>query len=169
MKIVSLFGKGSIGKSTTLKMLIAEILEKYNCRILHSKVHELTEEITAETVLQSVKNYLFAKRDRRRYVGYDMNIVLSVADHKIGITTMGDDINVVKKTIAKFEEYGCELCFCATHPQARYKIKDMANNVVFYSQREVNCYGEANFMEKLDVANKNTVELLMSELAELLN
>ena len=166
MKIVSVFGKGNVGKSTTLKLFLARLLkeEKYNCKL----VYPYDMKFDAESILQNVEAYLSAKRNKMPFRNYDICVVFEFNNRKIGLTTKGDDVKALERHFEIFKANRCEICFCAarTNEKMHEWLKNAAGGdaVILYEHTAVKTYNlkDAFFSEK--TANENMVNLLMREL-----
>lgn len=89
MKIVSLYGGGGTGKTTTLKSLIG-LLEK-NGQLINGKNNVKDSWGVFELFNANGKNV------------------------KVGITTKGDTVGALEKDFKKMLSYDCDLYVCASH------------------------------------------------------
>jgi len=158
MKIVALYGKGSVGKTTTLKTLLAKIL-----RSLPSIKSVLDTSLNGETIDEFIAD-AFA-RDTANSVT-NCYAVVEINGRKVGLTTMGDDANSMKAHFEKFAE--CELCFCAarTHGSSCDFVYSQANGdaVVWYQQTNVSASNGVDVDIRRNAANDSMANLLYNEL-----
>ena len=166
MKIVSVYGKGNVGKSTTLKLFLAKLLEeeKFNCKL----VYPYDMKFDAESIRQSVEAYLSAKRNKMPFRNYDICVVFEFNNRKIGLTTKGDDVVALSKHFEIFKANRCEICFCAarTNEKMHEWLKNAAEGdaVILYEHTAVKTYNIKDAFVKEKAANENIVNLLTYEL-----
>lgn len=158
MKIVALYGKGNIGKTTTLKTLLVKILRSFpsiksvlDISLNGGTIDEMIADAFARDTAYSVTNCY---------------AVMEVNGRKIGLTTMGDDANSMKAHFEKF--VNCDLCFCAarTHGSSCDFIYSQANGdaVVWYNQTNVSASDGVDIIIRRKAANDSMANLLYNEL-----
>lgn len=89
MLVIALFAAQSRGKTSTLKALI-ELLLKKGARTLYSD----------------------------NCCGVDKRVVLNYKDFIVGICTGGDEGGVVERNFEVFNQYQCDVAFCATRKRS---------------------------------------------------
>ena len=105
-KLIFLSGQASCGKTTTLKMLIAKLLDLKNphtVSVIYPKNHS------------RVNTLLTAWQNNSKMPDGEFSVVLQIDDMIVGIRTMGDTIGSVWDSIAFFENHKCDIGVLACH------------------------------------------------------
>lgn len=170
MKILALFGKGNIGKSTTLKILTAKLMENFNTVVLEFE----RGESSAEAIYERIQARNEAKRAGRIYRGYDTSTVLSINGFNIGITTHGDLSKEIKKKVSKFKEQDCALAICAMHMTENSKkaLKECAigDSITMIGHTEFQVMnGNTDLTEQQNKLNEKMADLLKQYVDEIVN
>lgn len=157
MKIVSLYGRGNIGKTTTLKKLLVKILRSLPSRdaVLKTSLHGKTiDEKIAEAFVHDTNECVI-----------DCYAVVEINGRKIGLTTYGDNDSSMEEHFEKFAD--CDLCFCATRTYGSscdfVYAKAGADNVYWYRQTYVTANDEVDLDDRRNAANESMADLLYKE------
>ncbi|MCM1441109.1 MAG: hypothetical protein NC131_18195 [Roseburia sp.] len=159
MKIVSLYGTGASGKTTTLKLFLKKALSTYRVKVT----------VTDTSLYGSTIDEYIADIDSS--AERDCYVVMDIDGHCIGITTVGDNRWCLENDFKHFDN--CELCFCAarsngeTHKFLRNKCN--GDNFIQYKQTRIDSYPPNGIETRWQYANESMAELLMKELQSFLN
>lgn len=139
MEIYALQGVSNTGKSTTLKLLFLEILEKY-----FDKIEEVREKSVGicdkKQVLDKIKAQIFkeSKFEENSYVE-NINYSVKINGKIITVASAGDSEKEVSEAVAWFEKTGCDIGFCA--------VRTKGNGVELLTQKG------AAFIKKAHLTN----------------
>lgn len=92
LKIIALYGRSNTGKTEALKLLIDKMREN---------------------------NYNLVDEDNRDYATEDRCCVLEYMGKKVGVTSAGDDADILEKAFEFMLSYNCDLYICATHNKGK--------------------------------------------------
>lgn len=107
-KLIFLSGPASCGKTTTLNMLIAKLLQAgANIEFCTRKPYP-----TVQSLQNNIANAL---QNKNRSI--DIIIIVKINDVKIGIRTMGDTVGAIWDSVWFFENKGCDIGVSACHPE----------------------------------------------------
>lgn len=158
MKIISLYGRENIGKTTTLKKLLVKIL-----RSLPSNDAVLDTSLKGTTINERIAD-VFA-RDANGSIT-DCYAVVEINGRKVGLTTYGDNESSMVEHFNKFVD--CDLCFCASRTRGSscnfVYAKAEADNVYWYRQTYVTAKDEIDLDKRRNAANDSMANLLYNEL-----
>ncbi|MDD4832243.1 MAG: hypothetical protein PHI78_01030 [Clostridia bacterium] len=166
MKIVALQGKGNIGKTTTLKLLILKILEKFpNSKIIYQYKDGIKDN---QQLINKIKAQIDKeKRDRLSGVCRVLNviIVLEINNKKIGICTYGDTKKLLVDAVKIFIENKCELCFsaCLTTGETVDYLKSLDSAITIRKKRII----EIN--DKFEEINSEQAQEILNILIDYIN
>lgn len=161
MKIIALQGKGKRGKSTTLKIFLKELLEKYSTMATEFSLNSITEIglISAKILADEISNENVAINPTNNVKNHTVSFELN--GQKIGLTTYGDTQWHIEQAIHCLAD--CEIVFCAC------RTKGEGYNYL-YNQYKSRLYllGKASFWSKdttlsqyfIEYTNKKQVEML---------
>lgn len=156
MKIITLCGANSVGKTTSIKYFVAKVLTEQPAASIY-----LYKNISAGEVLASIEDSKNNVRKGRIY--RDFAIVLNIKGVIIGITTFGDTYDILKEKFKIFARFNCDICFCASHPYKKIQdylselAKDEKNLIIINKSASKN-------PTEFDEENQKTAEALYAEL-----
>ena len=107
-ELIILSGDASCGKTTTLKMLIAMLLNQPNTFV---------DQINPSSVFSRIKLIQTAYSAGGSLPAGDISVVLNVQGVLVGIRTEGDTIGSVWNGVVFFEKKGCSIGVLAAHPE----------------------------------------------------
>ena len=109
-KLIFLSGKASSGKSTTLKILIAMLLNA-------TPAHTVSVKHLYSRSRALYNNILNAWKNGARMPSGDISIVLEIDSVLVGVRTEGDMLGAVWAAIDYFEKKKCDIGVLACHPE----------------------------------------------------
>ena len=160
MEVIALQGNGSIGKSTVLKIFLAEILDKYSinattydllnvcsCGVL-SKL-ELESEINNENVAKNNSSMV-----------NNHTVTFGINNKKIGLTTYGDTEWHIRQAIKCFK--GCDIVFCACRTRGKgcKYLKETYDSLIWVGKTYFKSKGSPLSSRLIEFTNKKQVEIL---------
>lgn len=162
MKIVALWGKSNVGKTTTIKKLLVKVLDKYGNDCLRDPSHH----ISRQSLTEELQRERFAKPLNSRSPIRNVYTKVEIDGCLIGITTAGDSKETLEEAFKTFGD--CELCFCATHVRGdtvEY-VKQLAENdmLIWYGQCEVSSNGNYDLKERFQTVSDKVSDILFEEL-----
>ena len=158
MKIVALWGKGERGKTTTLKMLLVKLIEKYGVTATDKDGNTLTiDELKAELASENL-NYLPKETNCKNYaVTFELNGV------KYGLSTHGDNESVLKTDFSCFT--GCDVVFCATKTKGGSvkAVKEQKGDIIWVAKTSITGRKDLlkNPLENVNYSNQLQVDILL--------
>ena len=165
MKVYALKGHGERGKSTTLKKLIVNILDKFpSANIMYGysafNKHQILGEINDERVL---------RRNTGAHCGVEnIMVVIEISGKIIGINTAGDSRWQVQDSMNLFSAYQCDIGFCACRSKGETgKILEQAYmpNMEYVYKAEIRNAGSyKNFDDWLDLLNDWQADELLQKI-----
>ena len=161
MVIIALQGKGNVGKSTTLKTFLKEILSKYSISATEYKLDTNSEDgcLEANCLKKEIEDEnvdIYNHRDVKNHT-----VSFEISGEKIGLTTYGDTEWHIKQALECLSD--CKIVFCACRTKGagyNYLYDNYVGNLV--------CLGKSWFHSKdknlsqyfMNYTNKKQIEIL---------
>ncbi len=165
MKIYAIKGHGERGKSTTLKILIIKILDKYpTAKIIYSNRNN-----TYASILSEVHNEkILRRRTNCNCQVENVEVVIDIQGKIVAIYTAGDNEWQVNNAIKLFDKYNCGVGYCACRSKG-ITNKILANkygqNVEVIDKAELrNANGYKNYNDWIDLLNEWQAEELLNKI-----
>ena len=138
--VIVLYGKGTIGKSTTCKLVKKELLELAGVEVFR------TEQLRANK--------------------HDINVVLQIGPFRIGIETEGDPGTPLGFRLKDFVNIGCQIiiCTCRTYGKTVEVIRNMRPEYEITWINQNNLESDYDESKLRDLANLTTANFIVETL-----
>ncbi len=158
MKIVALFARGEIGKSTTLKIFLQQLLEKNSITAKNCKGNEIITSDRLKDELKKENARLLSISDVNNYT-----VTFEIGKVKYGLTTRGDNYEALEEDFKYFDD--CGIVFCATRTKGGSVefVESKSKDLIWVAKTYVS--GKFSDPEKklklMNYTNEKQVEILM--------
>lgn len=139
MKVIALKGTHNTGKTET-------IIELYNL---------LVRDIDSYQLVKS-KYSVFGKKKQSPPLGRDFFAIFENKKHKVGISSYGDNYEIIIKSLKEFEKQECDIVItaCLTKGNTHSAIKEYDCNPIFIDKTKI----EPKNRTKLNLADAKIIK-----------
>ena len=165
MKVIALWGRESVGKSTTLKRFLLRLLSRYNLSATNLEDNSFfTRDVLEREIANENENLLSKNCKVRDYI-----VKIEIDGVKYGITTHGDNEWFLRNGFDALKD--CDVVFCATRTKRATVefVKKHSEKLIWVAKTYVS--GDREILkDELDIVNytnEQQVEVLFRIFEEL--